>query len=108
MLFCGCLQLLSYGGRLSYTLAFFALDGVGLANHEPQVLMRGGHLRKLVIYTDAPAPENGVRAAQEVPLTEVSPLTSPLDLAGVVKPAPFHRGSCLCAAQVEVLQLGVR
>ncbi|KAK9952854.1 hypothetical protein ABG768_016886 [Culter alburnus] len=63
-------KLLSYGGRLSYTLAFFALDGVGLVNHEPQVLMRGGHLRKLVIYTDAPAPENGVRTAQEVPLTE--------------------------------------
>ncbi|XP_067290870.1 laminin subunit alpha-1 [Pseudorasbora parva] len=63
-------QLLSYGGRLSYTLAFFALDGVGLANHEPQVLMRGGVLRKLVIFTDAPAPGNGVRTAQEVPLTE--------------------------------------
>uniref|UniRef100_A0A673JID4 Laminin, alpha 5 n=1 Tax=Sinocyclocheilus rhinocerous TaxID=307959 RepID=A0A673JID4_9TELE len=62
--------LLSYGGRLSYTLAFFALDGVGLANHEPQVLMRGGHLRKLVIYTELPAPENGVRTGQELPLTE--------------------------------------
>uniref|UniRef100_A0A672KWV9 Laminin, alpha 1 n=1 Tax=Sinocyclocheilus grahami TaxID=75366 RepID=A0A672KWV9_SINGR len=62
--------LLSYGGRLSYTLAFFALDGLGLANHEPQVLMRGGHLRKLVIYTELPAPENGVRTGQEVPLTE--------------------------------------
>ncbi|KAG1934305.1 laminin subunit alpha-1 [Pimephales promelas] len=63
-------KLLSYGGRLSFTIAFFALDGVGLANHEPQVLMRGGHLRKLVIYTDAPAPQNGVRTEQEVPLTE--------------------------------------
>ncbi|XDV48183.1 hypothetical protein PO909_017644 [Leuciscus waleckii] len=63
-------KLLSYGGRLSFTIAFFALDGVGLANHEPQVLMRGGHLRKLVIYTDAPAPLNGVSTEQEVPLTE--------------------------------------
>ncbi|XP_043081584.1 laminin subunit alpha-1 [Puntigrus tetrazona] len=63
-------KLLSYGGRLSYSLAFFALDGVGLANHEPQVLMRGGHLRKLVIYTDLPAPENGVRSGHRVPLTE--------------------------------------
>ncbi|XP_056099529.1 laminin subunit alpha-1 [Rhinichthys klamathensis goyatoka] len=63
-------KLLSYGGSLSFTIAFFALDGVGLANHEPQVLMRGGHLRKLVIYTDAPAPQNGVRTEQEVPLTE--------------------------------------
>lgn len=63
-------KLLSYGGKLSYTVAFFALDGVGLANHEPQVLMRGGHLWKLVIYTDVPAPENGIRSRQEVPLTE--------------------------------------
>ncbi|XP_055037654.2 laminin subunit alpha-1 [Misgurnus anguillicaudatus] len=63
-------KLLSYGGILSYTAAFFARDGVGLANHEPQVLMRGGHLRKLVIYTDVPAPENGIRTRHEVPLTE--------------------------------------
>lgn len=91
-------QLLSYGGRLSYTLTFFALNGVGLANHEPQVLMRGGHLRKLVIYTDAPAPENGVRTAQEFPLTEVSLLTSALGRVGVIKPALSDRSSCLCAA----------
>ncbi|XP_052398153.1 laminin subunit alpha-1 isoform X2 [Carassius gibelio] len=63
-------QLLSYGGTLSFTVLFFALDGAGLANHEPQVLMRGGHLRRLVIYTELPAPENGVRTGQEVPLTE--------------------------------------
>uniref|UniRef100_A0A8C1LL52 Laminin, alpha 1 n=1 Tax=Cyprinus carpio TaxID=7962 RepID=A0A8C1LL52_CYPCA len=63
-------KLLSYGGRLSYTLAFSALDGVGLANQEPQVLMRGGHLRRLVIYTELPAPENGVRTRHELPLTE--------------------------------------
>ncbi|XP_051970169.1 laminin subunit alpha-1 [Xyrauchen texanus] len=63
-------KLLSYGGKLFYTVAFFALEGYGLANHEPQVLMRGGHLRKLVIYTDIPAPENSVRTTQEVPLTE--------------------------------------
>uniref|UniRef100_A0A4W4DP19 Laminin, alpha 1 n=1 Tax=Electrophorus electricus TaxID=8005 RepID=A0A4W4DP19_ELEEL len=63
-------KLLSYGGELSYTVAFSALDGSGLSNHEPQVLMRGGHLRKLVIYTNMPAPENGVRTTQRIPLTE--------------------------------------
>ncbi|XP_073796608.1 laminin subunit alpha-1 isoform X1 [Danio rerio] len=63
-------KLLSYGGRLSYTLTFFAQDGVGLANQEPQVLLRGGHLRKLVIYTDASAPANGIRSTQEHALTE--------------------------------------
>ncbi|XP_035271308.1 laminin subunit alpha-1 [Anguilla anguilla] len=63
-------KLLSYGGRLRYAVAFFALDGSGLVNFEPQVLIRGGHLRKLVIYLDMPTPENGVKTTQEVPLIE--------------------------------------
>lgn len=56
---------------LRYSAAFFALDGSGLANNEPQVIMRGGHLRKLVIYLDQAAPRNGVWTSQEIPLTEV-------------------------------------
>uniref|UniRef100_W5LFW3 Basement membrane-specific heparan sulfate proteoglycan core protein n=1 Tax=Astyanax mexicanus TaxID=7994 RepID=W5LFW3_ASTMX len=63
-------KLLSYGGDLSYSVAFAALDGSGLSNHEPQVLIRGGHLKKLVIYMDMPAPENSIRTTQRVPLTE--------------------------------------
>uniref|UniRef100_A0AAR2LX45 Laminin, alpha 1 n=1 Tax=Pygocentrus nattereri TaxID=42514 RepID=A0AAR2LX45_PYGNA len=57
-------KLLSYGGELSYSVVFAALDGSGLSNYEPQILMRGGHLRKLVIYTDMPAPEHGIRTTQ--------------------------------------------
>uniref|UniRef100_A0A673Z2N2 Laminin, alpha 1 n=1 Tax=Salmo trutta TaxID=8032 RepID=A0A673Z2N2_SALTR len=63
-------KLLSYGGKLSYVVAFYAMDGAGLANYEPQVLMRGGHLGKQVIYIDMPAPDNGVTTRQDVPLTE--------------------------------------
>ncbi|TRZ02967.1 hypothetical protein DNTS_026215, partial [Danionella cerebrum] len=63
-------QLLSYGGRLSYCIFFSALSGIGLANQEPQVLMRGGALRRLVIYTDAVAPMNEARSTQHIPLTE--------------------------------------
>uniref|UniRef100_A0A8B9RAB4 Basement membrane-specific heparan sulfate proteoglycan core protein n=1 Tax=Astyanax mexicanus TaxID=7994 RepID=A0A8B9RAB4_ASTMX len=63
-------KLLSYGGDLSYSVAFAALDGSGLSNYEPQVLIRGGHLKKLVIYMDMPAPENSIRTTQRVPLTE--------------------------------------
>ncbi|KAG7488691.1 hypothetical protein MATL_G00037040, partial [Megalops atlanticus] len=63
-------KMLSYGGNLRYTVAFFALDSSGLANYEPQVLIRGGHLRKVVIYLDVPAPNNGVKTSQEVPLIE--------------------------------------
>ncbi|KAL2085445.1 hypothetical protein ACEWY4_018765 [Coilia grayii] len=63
-------KLLSYGGKLSYSVIFYAMDGAGLTNYEPQVLIRGGHLKKLVIYTDMPTPENGIKTQQHVPLTE--------------------------------------
>uniref|UniRef100_A0A3Q2V502 Laminin, alpha 1 n=1 Tax=Haplochromis burtoni TaxID=8153 RepID=A0A3Q2V502_HAPBU len=63
-------QLLSYGGLLSYTVTFYAEDGSGLSNQEPQVLMRGGTLRKLAIYTDMVAPSNGVTTQHDIRLTE--------------------------------------
>ncbi|KAK0150257.1 Laminin subunit alpha-1 [Merluccius polli] len=65
-------KLLSYGGLLSYEVVFYADDGIGLANHEPQILMRGGTLRKLVIYRDMVAPSNGIRTRHDIPLTEFS------------------------------------
>ncbi|XP_044032400.1 laminin subunit alpha-1 isoform X1 [Siniperca chuatsi] len=63
-------QLLSYGGLLSYIITFYAEDGSGLSNQEPQVLMRGGTLRKLVIYTDMVAPRNGFRTQHDIRMTE--------------------------------------
>uniref|UniRef100_A0A4W6EDC8 Laminin subunit alpha-1 n=1 Tax=Lates calcarifer TaxID=8187 RepID=A0A4W6EDC8_LATCA len=63
-------QLLSYGGLLSYIITFYAEDGSGLSNQEPQVLMRGGTLKKLVIYTDMVAPSNGVRTQHDIRMTE--------------------------------------
>ncbi|GLD72486.1 laminin subunit alpha-1-like protein, partial [Lates japonicus] len=63
-------QLLSYGGLLSYIITFYAEDGLGLSNQEPQVLMRGGTLKKLVIYTDMVAPSNGVRTQHDIRMTE--------------------------------------
>ncbi|XP_036274949.1 laminin subunit alpha-1 [Pipistrellus kuhlii] len=63
-------QLLAYGGKLTYSLAFYSSDGLGTFNLEPQVLIRGGRTRKQVIYMDAPAPENGVRREQEVEMKE--------------------------------------
>ena len=64
-------QLLSYGGLLSYEVVFYADNGVGLANQEPQILMRGGALKKLVIYRDMVAPSNGIRTRHDIPMTEV-------------------------------------
>nr|XP_057915603.1 laminin subunit alpha-1 isoform X1 [Doryrhamphus excisus] len=63
-------QMLSYGGVLSYVVTFYAEEAQGLANHEPQVLMRGGTLKKLVIYTDTAAPDNGVPTQHSTRLTE--------------------------------------
>ncbi|XP_028288319.1 laminin subunit alpha-1 [Parambassis ranga] len=63
-------QLLSYGGLLSYVITFYAEDGTGLSNQEPQVLMRGGTLRKHVIYTDMVAPSNAIRTQHSIKLTE--------------------------------------
>ncbi|XP_054478572.1 laminin subunit alpha-1 [Anoplopoma fimbria] len=63
-------QLLSYGGLLSYVVTFYAEDGSGLSNQEPQVLMRGGTMRKLVIYTDMVAPSNGMGTLHDIRMTE--------------------------------------
>nr|XP_023503193.1 laminin subunit alpha-1 isoform X3 [Equus caballus] len=63
-------QLVAYGGKLKYSVAFYSSNGVGTFNLEPQVLIKGGRTRKQVIYVDAPAPENGVRQEQEVGMKE--------------------------------------
>lgn len=62
---------MAYGGKLKYSVAFYALDGSGAANFEPQVLMKGGSTSKQVIYVDIPAPENGVRQEEEIMMVEV-------------------------------------
>ncbi|KAI4794688.1 hypothetical protein KUCAC02_031907 [Chaenocephalus aceratus] len=59
-----------YGGLLSYVITFYAEDGSGLSNQEPQLLMRGGAMRKLVIYTDVVAPGNGVSTPHAIRMTE--------------------------------------
>ncbi|XP_006761995.1 PREDICTED: laminin subunit alpha-1 [Myotis davidii] len=63
-------QLLAYGGKLKYSVAFYSSNGMGTFNLEPQVLIRGGRTRKQAIYMDAPAPENGVRQEQEAEMKE--------------------------------------
>ncbi|XP_078543662.1 laminin subunit alpha-1 [Lissotriton helveticus] len=65
-------KLMSYGGKLKYTAAFHALGESGVSNFEPQILMKGGHLSKHVIYMDIPAPESGVRSEVQVQMNENS------------------------------------
>uniref|UniRef100_A0A8D2L172 Laminin subunit alpha-1 n=1 Tax=Varanus komodoensis TaxID=61221 RepID=A0A8D2L172_VARKO len=63
-------KLMAYGGKLKYSAAFYALDGIGSSNLEPQVLMKGGRNSKQVICVDIPAPENRVRQDIEVVMME--------------------------------------
>ncbi|XP_062932695.1 laminin subunit alpha-1 [Cynocephalus volans] len=63
-------QLMAYGGKLKYSVAFYSSDGSGTSNFEPQILIKGGRTRKQVIHMDAPAPENGVRQELEVEMKE--------------------------------------
>ncbi|XP_033914651.3 laminin subunit alpha-1-like [Acipenser ruthenus] len=63
-------KLLAYGGKLRYTAAFYALEGSGISNFEPQLLIKGGRTSKLNIYRDVPAPDNGVETSQEIDLKE--------------------------------------
>uniref|UniRef100_A0ABM5GDG7 Laminin subunit alpha-1 isoform X1 n=1 Tax=Pogona vitticeps TaxID=103695 RepID=A0ABM5GDG7_9SAUR len=63
-------QLMAYGGKLKYSAVFYAVDGIGTSNLEPQILMKGGHTSRLVIYVDIPAPANGVRQDEEITMME--------------------------------------
>ncbi|XP_069476798.1 laminin subunit alpha-1 isoform X2 [Ambystoma mexicanum] len=63
-------KLQAYGGKLKYVTAFHALGESGASDVEPQILIKGGHRSKLVIYADISAPENGVRSEVEVEMKE--------------------------------------
>ncbi|KAM5218754.1 laminin subunit alpha-1 isoform 1-T1 [Hipposideros larvatus] len=63
-------QLMAYGGKLKYSVAFYSSNAMGTFNLEPQVLIKGGRTRKQVIYMNAPAPENGVRQKQDIGMKE--------------------------------------
>lgn len=62
---------MTYGGLLSYIVTFYAEDDSGPTNQEPQVMLRGGTLKKFIIYTDIVAPSNGVKTRHDIRMTEV-------------------------------------
>ncbi|XP_060679811.1 laminin subunit alpha-1 [Hemiscyllium ocellatum] len=63
-------KLLAYGGKLSYVVAFYALEGSGSLNLEPQILLKGRHSGKMVIYRNMPTPANGEQIRHMIDLTE--------------------------------------
>nr|XP_033789904.1 laminin subunit alpha-1 [Geotrypetes seraphini] len=65
-------KLMAYGGKLKYVVAFYASNGSGASDLEPQILMKGGHFNKLMIYRDILSPGNGIRSEAEIEMREHS------------------------------------
>ncbi|XP_067834515.1 laminin subunit alpha-1 isoform X2 [Heptranchias perlo] len=63
-------KLLAYGGKLRYAVAFYAHDGSGNLNLEPQILLKGGRSSKMVICRIIPTPANGQQSGHAIDLTE--------------------------------------
>ncbi|KAG8442156.1 hypothetical protein GDO86_011091 [Hymenochirus boettgeri] len=63
-------KVMSYGGKLTYVITYYALGDIGLSDFEPHILMKGGSFRKLVIYADIPAPANRERNEIQIKLVE--------------------------------------
>ncbi|MEE6464431.1 hypothetical protein FKM82_006256 [Ascaphus truei] len=63
-------KLLTYGGILQYVVTYYALADSGSSDFEPQILMKGGHVKKIVISMDIPIPANGVRSEIQVNMRE--------------------------------------
>lgn len=70
------LQTLAYGGLLKYVVTYYALGesdfALGESDFEPHIIMKGGHLRKQVLYMTKPNPSNGVRTEIQVSFKEVN------------------------------------
>nr|XP_032808700.1 laminin subunit alpha-1-like isoform X2 [Petromyzon marinus] len=63
-------KLTAYGGKLRYTVYFEAEDGSGRSDREPQVLLRGGRNKELLIYRDMAPPRPGQRTQHQMDMTE--------------------------------------
>lgn len=61
---------LAYGGLLKYVVTYYALGESGPSDFEPHIIMKGGHLRKQVLYMTKPNPANGVRTEIQVSFKE--------------------------------------
>ncbi|XP_068093303.1 laminin subunit alpha-1 [Hyperolius riggenbachi] len=61
---------LAYGGRLKYVVTYYAQSESGPSDFEPHIIMKGGHLRKYVIYMTKSNPANGVRTEIQINFRE--------------------------------------
>ncbi|XP_051880562.1 laminin subunit alpha-2 [Pristis pectinata] len=63
-------KLSAYGGRLRYAIYFEAREEVGQSSYEPQIILRGGPTREMIIVRHLSAPQIGQLTRHEVELTE--------------------------------------
>ncbi|KAM9308338.1 laminin subunit alpha-1 [Gastrophryne carolinensis] len=61
---------LAYGGLLKYMVTYYALSEEENLDFEPHIIMKGGHLRKHVIYMTQPNPANGVKRELQISFIE--------------------------------------
>ncbi|XP_078253629.1 laminin subunit alpha-1 isoform X3 [Rhinoraja longicauda] len=62
-------KLLAYGGKLSYDFTYYE-DSSGNLNLEPQIILMGGHDRKMVIYRNVSTPATGQQGRHNIDMTE--------------------------------------
>lgn len=62
-------KLLAYGGKLSYDFTYYE-DSSGNLNLEPQVILMGGHGRKMIIYRNVSTPATGQQGRHNIDMTE--------------------------------------
>ncbi|XP_055492345.1 laminin subunit alpha-2 [Leucoraja erinacea] len=63
-------KLSAYGGKLRYAIYFEAREEVGQSSYEPQIILRGGPTKEIIIMRHLSAPQIGQLTRHEVELTE--------------------------------------
>ena len=65
------LQITAYGGQLKYAVYYEARDETGPSSYEPQVIIKGGPNRNVVMTRHIPGLQIGQLTRHEIDMTEV-------------------------------------
>lgn len=65
------LQITAYGGQLKYAVYYEARDETGPSSYEPQVIIKGGPNRNIVMTRHIPGLQIGQLTRHEIDMTEV-------------------------------------
>ena len=65
------LQITAYGGQLKYAVYYESRDETGPSSYEPQVIIKGGPNRNVVMTRHIPGLQIGQLTRHEIDMTEV-------------------------------------